>query len=364
MKLSALLLAFALTSLPAFADPTPTNGSANVPLAGAVCNGSSCKGFVNDTNHQFIASDPDTHTSLQALINELILANSNFATAAKQDTGNGTLASILAKQPMLNGDGGAPAHVTNFPSTQGVNLVSAIPTPVATSGPITVQDTGSTTTVGAYNVSYYTGTPTVGSVVAQAVSGIALARVQVAGAFTGTLQIEASQDGGTTYRTSGGHVNGSVFTAGTFTAPGSAIVGIGGATNIRARATTAMTGTATVTMAFSNDQTAVYVLGPVALKDNATGNQASINSSGQVAVNDPNSAAFGGAITVTPGTPFTAGRSIGFVCTTAGNITVTLSDASTMTFPIVVSASLQTLPLAATNIALGGGTGGTFWSLK
>lgn len=85
---------------------------------------------------------------------------------------------------------------------------------------------------------------------------------------------------------------------------------------------------------------------------------------GTLTVSDTNSAAFGGAVSVTPGTPFAAGRSIGFVCTTAGNITVTLSDTSTMTFPIVVSPSLQTLPLAATNITLGSGTAGTFWSLK
>jgi hypothetical protein len=85
---------------------------------------------------------------------------------------------------------------------------------------------------------------------------------------------------------------------------------------------------------------------------------------GTLAVTDSNSAAFQGSTLITPGAAFTAGRSVGFVCTAAGNITLTLPDGSTMTFGISVNPDLQTLSFAATNLALGSGAAGTFWSLK
>lgn len=71
-----------------------------------------------------------------------------------------------------------------------------------------------------------------------------------------------------------------------------------------------------------------------------------------------------GATAITPGTAFTASRAIYYVCTSAGNVTVTLLNGSTMTFPIAVSATLQTLPFEATNLSLGSGTAGTFWSAQ
>ncbi len=79
---------------------------------------------------------------------------------------------------------------------------------------------------------------------------------------------------------------------------------------------------------------------------------------------DGNGAAFTGVVAITPGTPVAAGRSVGFVCTAAGNITLTMADASTITLPIMASASFQTLPFAATNLVLGSGTAGSFWNLK
>ena len=81
-------------------------------------------------------------------------------------------------------------------------------------------------------------------------------------------------------------------------------------------------------------------------------------------VADSNSAAFLGVITLTPGTATTAGRSIGYICTTAGNITLTLTNGSTITLPIqTAGGQFQTLPFAVTNVSLGSGTTGTFWNL-
>ena len=90
--------------------------------------------------------------------------------------------------------------------------------------------------------------------------------------------------------------------------------------------------------------------------------QATQPVSGTIA--DSNSAAFQGVVALTPGTAYTPLRSLGFVCTGAGNITLTLADGSTITLGIVASTTLQTLPFAVSQVALGSGTAGTFWNLK
>lgn len=82
-------------------------------------------------------------------------------------------------------------------------------------------------------------------------------------------------------------------------------------------------------------------------------------------VSDSQSAGFGGVVAITPGTPVAAQRTLGYICTVAGNITLTLADTSTITLPIAVAGgNFQTLPFAVTNVALGGSTAGTFWNLK
>jgi hypothetical protein len=89
-----------------------------------------------------------------------------------------------------------------------------------------------------------------------------------------------------------------------------------------------------------------------------------VSITGNVSVTDTSGAAFQGAATITPGTATTAGRSVAYVCTAAGNITITLPDASTMTFGIAASPDLQTLPFAVTLLTLGTGTAGTFWTVR
>lgn len=78
---------------------------------------------------------------------------------------------------------------------------------------------------------------------------------------------------------------------------------------------------------------------------------------------DQNGAAYQGVVVITPGTSTPALRSLGYICTAAGNITLTLADASTITVPIAVG-GFATLPFAVTNVALGSGTAGNFWNLK
>lgn len=84
-----------------------------------------------------------------------------------------------------------------------------------------------------------------------------------------------------------------------------------------------------------------------------------------VATADSNNAGIQGVVAIAPGTATTAQRALGYVCTAAGAVTLTLADASTITVPIAVNGgAFQSMPFAVTNLALGAGTAGTFWGLK
>ena len=80
-------------------------------------------------------------------------------------------------------------------------------------------------------------------------------------------------------------------------------------------------------------------------------------------VNDTNSAAFSGAVAMTIGTAIAAARSIAVNCTAAGNVSLTLADASTIVVPVVVG--FQTLPFAVTEVNAPGTTAtATYFNLK
>ena len=143
-------LGLTLALLAGNAGAAPQNAPPNVPLVSSgACGGSSaCPGVPNDSTHPFYGFDPTVNASVQALLtaigqpltfnlpsgaatsanqvtaNGYLLTLSTFSasasTSAKQDTGNTTLASMLALMPAKNGDGGALSHVTNFPSTYPV----------------------------------------------------------------------------------------------------------------------------------------------------------------------------------------------------------------------------------------------------
>lgn len=102
------------------------------------------------------------------------------------------------------------------------------------------------------------------------------------------------------------------------------------------------------------------------LPDTGPGDLAAIRAAvgGTLKTADANGAAYQGVVAITPGTATPALRSLGYICTTAGNVTLTLADGSTITLGLAVATTFQTLPFAVTNVALGTGTAGTFWNLK
>jgi hypothetical protein len=80
-------------------------------------------------------------------------------------------------------------------------------------------------------------------------------------------------------------------------------------------------------------------------------------------VSDAQSAPFAGAVAMTVGTTYPAQRSVGVLCTGAGNVTFQFSDASTLTLPVAVG--WQIFPFACTEIIAAGTTAtATCYNLK
>jgi hypothetical protein len=207
------------------------------------------------------------------------------ATAANQTTANASLASIDTKTPTLGQQAGAGSSPV---------VLSSDPDLRPSTGAITVQDTGSTTASGQNSVTVVTGTPTAGSTQSQAINGISTTRIQASGTFTGTGTIEGSIDGGTTWYALPARVVGTVFTGSTFTAIGLFDTDSSGLTNIRVRATAAMTGSLVIRFVSSATSGPVQVLNPMRLVDNGSGVTAVVKTASTPPVStDP-------AVVVTP----------------------------------------------------------------
>lgn len=163
-------------------------------------------------------------------------------------------------------------------TSAGYLLTSTSPRPDAAPSTqnVTAQDTASTTTTGYENQSIITGTPTAGSIASFAITTEASIRVQVTGTWTGTLQSEISMDGGTTWYMEPLHLSGTVYQSATFTANFEANGLLSGVTNYRIRATAAWTGTATVRVVESVNQSSVYVINPPKLVDGTTSTTATV----------------------------------------------------------------------------------------
>ncbi len=82
-----------------------------------------------------------------------------------------------------------------------------------------------------------------------------------------------------------------------------------------------------------------------------------------VPVTDLQSAPFAGAVAMTVGTAYPAQRSVGVLCTVAGNVEFQFPDGSTLTLPVF--AGWQIFPFAVTQIVAAGTTAtATYFNLK
>jgi hypothetical protein len=111
-----------------------------------------------------------------------------------------------------------------------------------------------------------------------------------------------------------------------------------------------------------NGATVYRQFGVIADPDLAGGVMA-VNAAGQASVSDVQSAPFAGAVAMVVGTAQAAQRSIGVLCTAAGNVEMTFSDGSTITLPVYVG--WQTFPFAVTTIVASGTTAtASYYNLK
>jgi hypothetical protein len=87
------------------------------------------------------------------------------------------------------------------------------------------------------------------------------------------------------------------------------------------------------------------------------------DASGNVSVNDAQSAPFAGAVAMTVGTTYAAQRSVGVLCTAPGNAVFQFPDISTVTLPVFVG--WQIFPFACTQIVSAGTTAtATYFNFK
>ncbi len=162
--------------------------------------------------------------------------------------------------------------------TNALGTVAAQTVDVLVSAPvnITAQDTATTATVVAItsslNQTTYSGTPTTGSAAIFPVGTYSYdtAQVNVSGTWTGTIQVETSDDGGVTYVSHSLHIISSSLFLSSFTTNVIGSANMGGKTHIRVRAIAAWTGTAAVRVVFSNNPTSIYVANALRITDGAT----------------------------------------------------------------------------------------------
>jgi hypothetical protein len=180
------------------------------------------------------------------------------------------------------------AFSPNSPLPSGANIIGAV-TQSGTWGvtatysdtlpatqAITAQDTGSSSTTGANGQAFVTGSPTAGSTATFTISSIDSIKIQVTGTWTGTLTLESSLDGGTTWFSTGIHQSGTSYQTNGFTANFIGGLNMSGCTNFRVRATAAWTGTATVKIIETVNTNTVYVGNPIFLHDGTT--QSTLNT--------------------------------------------------------------------------------------
>ena len=190
-------------------------------------------------------------------------------------------ANVVERQRVQIGGTGATDLATV--STSG-ELIVSFKDLLPAAQTVTAQDIASTSVVGANNQSIVTGTPTAGSMAAVAVSGDSSFSIQISGTWTGTLAFERSLDGGTTYTPIGAFSAGTSFITPTVTQNGAFHGNAASATNIRARATTAWTGTASVKLLAGAGGSTITVGNPLRLFDKVSGVEHSIKAASTAAV--------------------------------------------------------------------------------
>jgi hypothetical protein len=154
-------------------------------------------------------------------------------------------------------------------NANGILLTAPTPDQYPSTQSITAQDTATTSTA-AFNQTWYTGTPTAGSAATFTLLSDETAMFEISGTWTGTLQCEISVDGGTTWVANSLHISASPINTAQFTGNVIGFTNIAAKTQIRIRAISAWTGTATVRINLSVNSESIYVANPIKLLDGSS----------------------------------------------------------------------------------------------
>lgn len=160
---------------------------------------------------------------------------------------------------LTSGTANVRMSITALPTASGVGVTTSFSDVRPDSGTITTQDIGSASTPGYHSINQITGTPTAASTFPYSINGVAGWYALITGTWTGTLSFEKSLDGGTTWVGTAAHVDNSAEQVSSVTGNCSVRGASAGATQIRARATASMTGTAVVQFVFAAADTVTTV---------------------------------------------------------------------------------------------------------
>lgn len=238
--------------------------------------------------------------------------------------------------------------ITALPTSAGVGIVANFADNRPAAGTITILDSVSSTATGQNGAVLVTGTPTAGSAFALALNGYSGFYALVTGTWTGTLTFEKSIDGGTTWSPFSVHIDSTAYTQIAITANCSVRSAGAGATNVRLRATAAMTGTANVQFVFASADTVTTLTNAARLFDNISGATMAIKAASTApAATDP---AIVVALSPNGQGPYPTGRTA--LIAGSGN-KANASAAATLTPGSTVAAYLAGFEITATGATLG-----------
>lgn len=227
---------------------------------------------------------------------------------------------------------------------------TTIPSPVDTTPAtqnISARDIGSATVSGANAQVFILGNATANSVASFTTDNFESVKIIASGVWTGTLSVELSYDGGSIWTTNPVHQTGNPYTTNNFTSNFIGGLNTAGTTNVRVRATTAWTGTATIKVIESVNPNSIYIANGLNIQDAVTQtNKLVIKGASTAALATDTSA----VVALSPNSPIPTGSNVighvvadsGSTTTVTGNVAVTLASGAATIAKTEDSASADT----------------------
>lgn len=195
------------------------------------------------------------------------------ATSALQSTINTSLSTISTNQTnatqktqIVDGAGTVAGTFMDNNGVKHIPVYQPLDVGMATQN-VTTLDVASITGTGFGNQTQIIGTPTAGSAASFSLNSIQTVMVEVTGLWTGTLSTEISSDGGTVWVPRSIHLVGTSLFVASITSSVVGSMNASAKTNVRVRATAAITGTAVIRILYSDNPSNMYIANGIKLQD-------------------------------------------------------------------------------------------------